>query len=368
MTSPHVDLGNSLQDVGQGANTFAAGLLAQRQRQQQIAIQQALADSKNAVDQATIAHTNAETNQTIPAQAGQMTAQTGDINAQAAARQAETTPADDQDEAQLRIIDPTAPRGIFQGHNKAQAANYVKVLGEYLATKNRINMSLSEYQNRGVPTTDVNGNTGIIRPNQPNGGGFEPIPANPGSPGAPNSTGVPIGKPLSGADRKAAGAGQAALSAKNDMQHIMRNNPEVAAEIAKALTLPNIGRLSFIPGTGDGVQQILDSFRFAGVSPQAQVFLKRMFDFTGIVGPTRYGLRGMQNPRTLMQLWSDFGLGQFGLTHEGIQAAMRNQDNAVNQLQEMSGPNAWSQAQGVFPQTQSTIGAVTTSPYGYQKR
>lgn len=46
MTLPHVDLGNAYQDTGSGINSFIKGLLDQRQRQAQLAMQDALAKAK----------------------------------------------------------------------------------------------------------------------------------------------------------------------------------------------------------------------------------------------------------------------------------------------------------------------------------
>lgn len=358
---PHVDLGNSFQDVGQGANSFAAGLLAQRARQQTIALQEALG-------KANAAHLDAETNVQIPAQAAESGArttylgtQTEDAQAQATGREQGNLPADDMDENRLREIDPSAPKGIYQGYNKAQAAQHTKVIADYLAAKARTDAMNGRFYNRGQIAYDVNGDGVIVHPNESfdnrdhgSNGMVQPLPG--------------VARPVNATDRKAAGSAQAGLSAHTDLTQIEQQHPEVTQEVAKALLLPSLGKLSFVPGTGEGIQQILDSFRLSGASPQAQVYLKRMFDFTGVVGPARYGLRGMQNPRTLMQLWTDFGLGQMNLSHEGILAAERNRENAVRQLQETAGPNAWNQSQSVFPQTQSSLTEQTTSPYGYHKR
>lgn len=48
MPLPNVSLGNTFSDVSSGANSFAAGLMEQRTRQQQIALQQALAAARQA--------------------------------------------------------------------------------------------------------------------------------------------------------------------------------------------------------------------------------------------------------------------------------------------------------------------------------
>lgn len=46
MTAPNVEFGNTAQDIGQGATTFVKGLLEERRRQQQLALQAALASAK----------------------------------------------------------------------------------------------------------------------------------------------------------------------------------------------------------------------------------------------------------------------------------------------------------------------------------
>lgn len=52
MTLPHVQLGNTATDLGQGAGTFIRGLLDQRARQEQLALQKALAESQIAENEA----------------------------------------------------------------------------------------------------------------------------------------------------------------------------------------------------------------------------------------------------------------------------------------------------------------------------
>lgn len=363
---PHVDLGNSLQDTGQGLNSFAAGLVASRQRQQQIALQEALAKSQSA-------HLDAETNTQIPAQAAETGArtdylgsQTQDAAAQAAQRESANLPADDDDEMRLREVDPTAPHGIYRGYTKAMANEHTKTIANYMATKQRISSINERFYDHGQLATDPQGNSLIVRPNQPNGGGAEQI----GSRTGPGNQFVPdnVGKPLNVAERTLSGKGLAAKSAHTDLQSIEDEHPEVAQEVAKAVALPNFGRLTFIPGTGEGISQALQSFRLAGASPTAQQYLKRMFDFVGTAGPSRYGLRGMQNERTLQQLWTDFGLGQFGLSHQGILAAQKNRLNAVLQMQESAGPRAWDQGQGVFDAgTPKASNGPVTSKYGYTR-
>lgn len=349
MTLPNVGLGNIATDIGQGANTFAAGLLAQRQRQQQLALQEALAKSKSAVDQSTAQHLDAQTQQLIPAQAAEAQAQTGNVNAQAYGREQDNSPADDNDENILRQIDPTAPKGILQGHTKAQAQEYIKTLANYNAMKTRMQSVEGRFENRGQVVYSADGTGYVVRPNQPGGGGPEEIGGN-------------IGKPLAMNERNMAGAAQAALSAHRDLINWERNHPQALDEIARAISLPNFGHM--VPGLGSGISRVLQSFRLAGASPDAQAYLKRMFDFAGIVGPKRYGLRGMQSEVTLQQLWTDFGAGQFGLTPQGIEAAERNRENAILQEEESAGPRAMDQARGVFPQDQAPLGnsVPTTQP------
>jgi hypothetical protein len=352
MTLPHVDLGNSFQDVGQGANTFAAGLMAQRQRQQQLALQEALAKSQSA-------HLDAETNTQIPAQAAEADArttylgsQTQDAAAQAAQREAANMPADDDDESRLREVDPSAPHGIYRGYTKAMANEHTKTIAGYMAAKQRIAGINDRFYDRGQLAYDPTGAGVLIHPNQPAGGTPQPV-------------GGGVGKPLSPNERVFAGAGQAAQSAHHDLTQFEQTHPEALNEIAKAISLPNFGHV--VPGMGANISRVLQSFRLQGASPEAQAYLKRMFDFAGVVGPKRYGLRGMQNEVTLQQLWTDFGAGQFGLTREGIAAAQKNRANAVNQLEESAGPRAWDQSQNVFPQGQDAPVTTPVNKYGYKR-
>jgi hypothetical protein len=119
MTAPHVDLGNSFQDAGSGANSFAAGLVGQQMRQRQIAMQEALAQSQGQ-------HLDAETNTLIPAQAGEATARAGVANAQATGLSLENQPADEDDYQRHLAVDPSAPPGSLNGMTKAAAQQFTQ--------------------------------------------------------------------------------------------------------------------------------------------------------------------------------------------------------------------------------------------------
>lgn len=101
---PSVQLGNTATDIGSGANTFVQGLIGQRVRQQQIAMQQAMAQSRAGLEQA----------------------QTADVTAQAAGRTQEALPADDTDESLFSHYAGTMPPGFFRGKTKGQAQELTK--------------------------------------------------------------------------------------------------------------------------------------------------------------------------------------------------------------------------------------------------
>src|SRR5438445_11704098 len=97
---PNVQLGNTASDIGSGVNTFVQGLVGQRLRQQQIAMQQALAG-------ANVEHLGAETNQAQ--------AQTEDINQQEALRAHLNEPAGSGELSMLQRYWPHVTPDQLQG-------------------------------------------------------------------------------------------------------------------------------------------------------------------------------------------------------------------------------------------------------------
>jgi hypothetical protein len=104
MTAPHVQFGNIGTDIGSGADTFIQGLIGQRQRQAQIAMQQALASAR----------TGLETEQ-------------GNVAGQTAATAAHANePAGADQEAQLQqILGPNYRPGMLGAANRAEADEYI---------------------------------------------------------------------------------------------------------------------------------------------------------------------------------------------------------------------------------------------------
>lgn len=123
---PNVQLGNTAQDIGQGSSSFIKGMVDQRQRQQTIAMQQALAN-------ANVAHLGAQTTE--------VGAQTHDVDAQAAERDHNNSPADEHDELVLRHIWPDAPQGIFHGKTKKEALEYTKLASAMQMSQGRMGNS-----------------------------------------------------------------------------------------------------------------------------------------------------------------------------------------------------------------------------------
>src|SRR5437867_4393065 len=99
-----------------------------------------------------------------------------------------------------------------------------------------------------------------------------------------------VGRSTTPGERNFAGAGRAAASAHNDLSAI-ENSPTgeaVVHEIAAMISRPNFAQL--VPFRGQQLSHVLQQFRLAGASDQAQVYLKRLFDLAGTIGPKRYGL------------------------------------------------------------------------------
>lgn len=101
---PNVQLGNTASDIGSGANSFVQGLVGQRVRQQQIALQTAMQQSRSQLEGA----------------------QTQDVLAQTAQRQQGDLPADANDEALFEKYAGHMPSGFFAGKTKANAQELTK--------------------------------------------------------------------------------------------------------------------------------------------------------------------------------------------------------------------------------------------------
>lgn len=96
---PKVQLGNTASDISSGVDTFVQGLVGQRTRQQQLAMQKAIADSRSALEQA----------------------QTGDVTQQLIQRQHENEPAGPDQYQQLKQYWPSAPPDVFSHSSRAEA-------------------------------------------------------------------------------------------------------------------------------------------------------------------------------------------------------------------------------------------------------
>src|SRR5258708_3097272 len=123
---PGVQLGNTASDIGSGVNSFIQGMVGQKQREQQLAMQKAIADTRGALE----------------------TAQTGDVQQQLATRQHENEPAGQDELLQLRQYWQSAPDNVFGqssrgeanaiiNHHAAMAMSGMKLTsGEEIAARN----------------------------------------------------------------------------------------------------------------------------------------------------------------------------------------------------------------------------------------
>jgi len=156
-------------------------------------------------------------------------------------------------------------------------------------------------------------------------------------------------------ERAAAGDYHVALSDHTALVRL-EANPGTMQEVAKFMAIPAFGKL--VPwGLSGGVTELIRKARTAGLSASAQEYLKRLYDYASLVGPTRYG-RQFRNEVLLEQVWSDFGAGQLGITPQGIQATQSNRLNGVRALQAKAGTKALEAVAPVFP-TDTTPPAPT---------
>jgi len=368
---PHFQLGNTATDLSKAAADFVQGLKAEREQRKAEALQQALLGVRQLTAEAPLIEQQTKLG---------VTHRSADYYRQ---RYPELANAPDEP-------------AIFGGEARERSdLMRERVLGTrrpIVAYDKDGNVILIEPGETGSPSQDSPGQAPQTVPQQgsqqPAGPGHAPIvpPGQPVRPTQqPRQSGwqnpkthvVPgAGRSTTPGERNFAGAGRAAVSAHNDLSNIENapNGEAVVNEIAAAISRPNFAQL--IPFKGQQLSHVLQQFRLAGLSDQAQVYLKRLFDYAGTVGPKRYGLRGLQNEVTLQQLWTDFGGGQFGLGRRGITAAQLNRRNAALQMQEAGGPRAWEQSGDVFGNDQpfmpDTTGMTAPPPntktkYGYNR-
>jgi hypothetical protein len=167
------------------------------------------------------------------------------------------------------------------------------------------------------------------------------------------------GKPPSLQERKAAGEAQASKAAHGELTKIENMNPRALAEVARFVATPTIGKL--VPGIGSGIEGVLRQARTAGLSNDAQTYIKRLYDFASLAGPSRYG-RNFRSEVLLQQIWSDFGAGQIGVGAGGIGATQRNRENAIRIMEASGGEQAAQDVAPLFPQDPTTKTRKTYRP------
>jgi hypothetical protein len=170
--------------------------------------------------------------------------------------------------------------------------------------------------------------------------------------GAPATTqAVPdVGKPVTQVERKAAGDAQVAQS-DHDALAQLEGDPSVLREVAAFIAVPAVGKL--VPGSAGGaISNIIRSARSAGLSERAQAYLKRLYDYASLVGPSRYGRR-FGSEILLEQLWNEYGAGQFGIAGGGIAATHANRLNGIRALRAQAGKRAQTTVASEFPQDSS---------------
>lgn len=349
MTAPHLSLGNAATDISSGIANFAQGMKKEREQRRAEALQQALLGVQQMHAVAPLIEQQTKLG-TLQRSADYYRAKYPDLASA-----------------------PDEP-AIFSGQQREKDELLTNRL---LGTRRPLtgydennNLVLIEPDTTAPATTPAPGQ-------QPTG--HQPV-APVGQPAAgghgngwqhPHVTTLTgIGRATTPGERNFTGAGRAGASAHNDLTNIENSGPngqegeKVVNEVAGLISRPNFARL--VPFRGHEASQIMQQFRLAGASDQAQVYMKRLFDLAGVVGPKRYGLRGLQNEVTLQQLWTDFGGGQFGLGRKGITAAQLNRYNAVLQLLEAGGPRALEQSKDLFgdvmPVMPDTTGMTSHTP------
>lgn len=347
---PHLQLGNVATDLSGAASNFAQGLIDERKRRQQLAMQQALS-------QANIAHLGAETDylqaqkSRIPSEIQQNLTQGRNVGAEADTRTHENESAGQDQLLRLRNIHgyEKVPDNYFQGASRKDADDYINRAMQEAGMMEAAGMRITASQDKPMRAYDAQGNLVLVYPN-------------PTAPDQPRVVQVPggAGQAASDAAKHRASMGIAARMSDSDLTTI-ENGPNGWAtmqEVARALQGPALARL--LPFVGHDVEEAISQLRTLGLSPEATAYVKRLYDHASLVAPDRYG-RQFRNPAILHQAWMDFGAGQITTSERqfraNLAATQRNRRNGVEALIGAAGPRATSVVQPAF-------GADTTNITG----
>lgn len=326
-------LGNVATDISGAASNFAKGLIDERQRRQQLAMQQAM-------QAATMKHLGAESDYLtaettrIPSEIQQNLAQAKDVGAKGDISLHDNQLAGPDELLRMRNIHgyEHIPDNYFQGATRGEAEAHITRAMQEAGMLQSASIRAEVTQNKPMQGYDAQGNKVLIYPGP-----------SPDIPPRVVPVGGGVGQPASSADKHRAAMGEAALQSDKDLTAI-ENDPNsfaVMQEVARALQGPALARL--LPFVGHDVEEALAQLRTLGLSPMAATYVKRLYDHASLVAPDRYG-RQFRNPAILHQAWADFGAGQLVASPEAmkaiIAATQRNRRQGVQALLGAAGPRA----------------------------
>jgi hypothetical protein len=136
---PNIQLGNTASDIGSGANTFVQGLIGQRQRQAQLAMQQAIAAGRTQLEGA----------------------QTQDVQQQMQQRQHENEPSGPDQILQLKHFWPEAPAGIMTGMSREEADALIQHAGMLSMMSSRLGNTEESQLRQAYFRDQVNARKGL---------------------------------------------------------------------------------------------------------------------------------------------------------------------------------------------------------------
>lgn len=356
MTLPHVELGNTENDVSGGINTFVKSMLEQRQRQSQLALQEALANAKmleaqRGPDPFNIT-SQGPTGELVH---GLMSKTTGETRVA-------TGPAARAPESQIPIYTQSASSGVpgvatIPRYQVGQPATSVQLPPGQVGRMEAPQLVPSE-TNQGPGFTPVQARTGQVG-----------SPINAGSGGLPGAGGQLQPRAQQYEVEKA----QFAANMSRSAQAMESAPPEVIANVVGRQNIASV--LQTLPVIGATAAEGARSLMAAGLSPEEATWLANFNTFLGFAVPE---LAGKQMTITEMKQQAAMFAPLPGEPLESqqtkrdnvkfrVQSAIRASGSGWNRL--MADPNVAGSLPAEYGGTmQSPAPTNTHSPYGYQKR
>lgn len=331
---PNVQLGNLSSDISSAGGNLIAGLMKQRQLQQQQALQAALMQSTVAKNAAETGEAQARTSQLIPAQT-EFYGQRG-----TALEQKPTEMAGQQ-------ISELAGKGIVVSRTPYKEGDPLPpdVPRGAMYIGDHPGLGMPMFYAPPSPTSKLKAETteGAVHQVSPGPGqGILNVDRKGRVVGQLGGEQGPIKTP-STQMAAAAGAAQAAGWDHATMLDIERHEPQVVQEATTRLAVPSLATGWALHPIVDGEQAAM-ALKEVGASPDAQRYISALVDFALATAPRRYG-KNIRSPSMIYQMQRDFGVTMGEAANPAaVEAKQHIRANALQEMMTQADPSKFRQA------------------------